>query len=176
MIGQIENNAIDICGTFTAWFDITIRMLQKKIITTGIRDWTKIRPALAGQVSLFDSLRWNMQSGSELIQKGIMAYNLSGKFADMGVGRNYAKGNTGNIDAIRTQRKRREWQSKLFYAQVMVLGEIMKEKIGESASNHMVALMQSVSDLKYAAYSSADRARNARNYQKQINLPLERRT
>jgi hypothetical protein len=162
-IGTTDSNIIDVRQTFEAWFAIAVKIQLKKIALLGIGETGK----------LFESLNYQITEKEQYAAKGFLEFNLYGKFVDMGVGKETGRGNSGNVQ---TTRKRKEWHSKIFYAQVMVLRELMNKKFGEGAANQMVARIQAVHDLKYQAYSASDKARNAKNYHKQINLPEADRT
>jgi hypothetical protein len=148
MIGMNNENYIPIHDTFSAWSDILVRQLQKRVVLTGIQDWTKIRPYLSGQMSLFNSIRFIQESGSETVQKGLLSYNVSGMFAELGVGREYSRGNSGKIDKVHIQRKAKNWNSKLFYASIMRLGEIMQEKHAKGIQDQMVVGFEKLNGYK----------------------------
>jgi hypothetical protein len=143
---------VDIRPTFEAWFDIAIKIQQKKIALLGIKDWGDKRVKQGYQLSLLDSLVGNISEAGDFSAKGELQFNLYGKFVDMGVGANFFKGNPGKVEKVHIQRKRKEWHSQIFYAQLMRLGEIMRQKYGQGTANQIVAMIQSVRDLKAAAY------------------------
>jgi hypothetical protein len=149
---ETTGSTVDIRPTFEAWFEVAIKIQQKKIALLGIKDWGDKRAAQGYNLSLLDSLSYNISDVGEFSAKGELQYNLYGKFVDMGVGANFYKGNPGRVDMVRKQRKRQEWHNRIFYAQVMRLGEIMRQKYGQGTANQIVAMIQAVNDLKAAAY------------------------
>jgi hypothetical protein len=64
----------------------------------------------------------------------------------LGVGGNYYIGNPGRVDKVKKQRNAKNWNSKLFYASVMRLGEIARDKTSESVSNKIVASIEKLND------------------------------
>jgi hypothetical protein len=136
------DNQLDIDKTVDAWSEIVIKVLRVKI--------AKLKIYHTGD--LFNSLTTNTESAGDVIKRIYFYYNLYGKFVDMGVGRNYSRGNTGQVESITKKRVRKEWYSRTFYAQVMILGELMRAKYGEKAVHQIVATIEAVKDLKYNAY------------------------
>ena len=159
----METTQIDIKTTFDAWFDVTVKVLRKKMALLNIRKTG----------ALYDSLGWLSNEGDKDTIKGTLEYNIYGKFVDMGVGGEMSKGNAGNV---KTTRKRKEWYSKLFYSQVMRLREIYQQKYGKEVATGLVNMIEASNDLKYSSYGDKDRARNMKNYRKQIFMPIEQRT
>ena len=129
---------------FDSWFAVTVKVLKTKIAKLSIRH----------SGSLFNSLDYQVPGASEFVNNGYLTFNLYGKFVDMGVGRNFARGNPGRVDTVRRQRIRKEWYSRLFYAQVMRLREIAQQKYAGDAVKQIVLNIEAVNDLKYNAYKS----------------------
>lgn len=138
------DNQLNLNITIDAWSEIVIKVLRVKI--------AKLKIFHTGD--LFNNLVTNIESSGDAIKRIYFYYNLYGKFVDMGVGRNYSHGNTGQVEAVRKTRKRKEWFSRTFYAQVMILGELIRKKYGEKAANMIVAKIEAISDLKYNAYKN----------------------
>jgi hypothetical protein len=147
--GQI----VDIRPTFEAWFEVAIKIQQKKIALLGIKDWGEKRARQGYALSLLESLNYSIQGVGDFSAKGELQYNIYGKFVDMGVGGNYYKGNPGDVPKKgAVQRNRKEWHSRIFYAQVMRFREIMTQKYGKGTADYLVATIQAVKDLKSGAY------------------------
>jgi len=128
---------LDLSELAHGWSAVVIKVLQIKLSRLNIRHTG----------DLFVSLHFDV-SGQGTSFQLYFSYNLYGKFVDMGVGRNYAVGNSGNVEAVRKQRKRKEWQSRIFYAQVMTLGELARKQVGQGAANNIISSLQAVYDLK----------------------------
>jgi hypothetical protein len=125
------------------WTKIVIRILQTKIARLNIR----------ASGDLFNSLDSSI-TGSGVSYNIYFNYNIYGKFVDMGVGKNYSQGNSGNVEAKQKQRRRKEWYSRVFYAQVMTLGELARKNYGEQAARNIVSTINAVNDLKSTEYRS----------------------
>ena len=98
--------------TVAAWADIVLSKWRNKITEMKIYD--------SGE--LFNSLKYTMllNAGNDP-QKIEFTYNFYGIFHDRG---------TGTVKA-------REWNSKIFFAQVMRLKEILAEKYSEAVVKGM---------------------------------------
>jgi hypothetical protein len=167
---MIGLNSPEVRQTFEAWFDVCIKVLQKKIAILGIGNYRLKRKVTDDHERLFDSLRWKFTSQSEDSIAGELNFNNYGRMVDMGVGGNYSKGNTGNVAKVAVERKRKEWYSKIFYAQVMMLKLIYMEKYGKETANTLVAGITAVNDLAYNTSRLNDAARNRKNYRKQRQM------
>ena len=132
----------DISQVFDEWFAVSVKILKTKIAKLNIHHTG----------DLFNSVKYETPSYNELTGKGFLVFNNYGRFVDMGVGRNYFLGNPGRVDTVKTTRTRKEWYSRIFYAQVMRLREIMQTQIGKEAAHTIVSRIEEVKDLKYAAY------------------------
>lgn len=144
------------------WSEVVLKILKLKIVKLNIKN----------SGDLYESLKFNI-SGQGIGIQIQFSYNLYGKYVDMGVGKEMTRGNSGNV---KTDRKRKEWFSRIFYAQVMTLSELAKKEYGKAAQQRIITTIQPINDLKYNAYRSSDLARNAANYNKQISLPANSST
>ncbi len=107
---------INISTTVHAWADIVIKNWQRKIIELDI----------GASGSLFDSFTQDVIGNSGGIPERIeFAHQYYGNFVDMGVGKGIYVGNTGDVE---TTRKPKPWKSKLLYAQVARLSELLSDK------------------------------------------------
>jgi len=120
--------------TFNSWFDITVKILQTKI--------AKLDVGITGD--LFSSIHYQVDGPGSEVQKGYLLFNLYGRFVDMGVGRGLPIGNTG----FSPSRRKKEWYSRNFYAQVMRLREISAQKIGSVAAKSIVYRIEAVNNNK----------------------------
>ena len=121
--------------TIEAWAKIVIDIWEEKIIQEQILDTQE----------LFDSLSQHLLKHSRgSIAKVEFAFKLYGIYVDMGVGKETARGNSGNLeqysyydDFIQSKRLRRKpqsWYSKVFYGQVKKLTEILALKYSRKAA------------------------------------------
>lgn len=101
---------------------------------------------------------------------------MYGRFADMGVGRGFSKGNSGNVDYVRKRREPAEWFYRNWYREVKRLKEIMAKKYKDMAVNEINKSVDLFFGTKFcqtgkgANYSDNQRIRNAKNYKKRREL------
>jgi len=143
MMQQTGTNNIDLSDLADGWTKVVVRVLQTKIARLNIRKTG----------DLLSSLNFSI-TGSGVSYNIYFNYNLYGKFVDMGVGKNYYLGNPGNVEAKNKQRNRKEWYSRIFYAQVMTLGELARKQYGQQAANNIISSIRAVNDVKYTEYRS----------------------
>lgn len=149
----------DLHNTFNEWFAVTVKVLRVKMAKLNVRN----------SGDLFSSIKYQVPGASEFISKGYLYYNLYGKFVDMGVGRETHRGNSGRVQ---TARRRKEWYSRLFYAQVMRLREITQQQYGQEAASLIVRNIEAVKDLKYSEYNNPMRtASQSRRSSLLVNNP-----
>lgn len=129
--------------TIAAWADITLKIWREKI--------TELKVYETG--ALYESLQNTLMgmAGND-VDKIEFSFKLYGIFVDMGVGREIARGNDGDL-GFTPERKRKEWYSRIFYREVMKLREILVEKFGEEVARQVVFAMKPVKDLKNAYVS-----------------------
>lgn len=103
--------------TVSAWADITLKIWREKI--TDLKIWDT--------GALYRSLKYtfDLHAGNN-IEKIEFSFNFYGLFIDKG---------TQFIE-------QREWYSKVYYAQVMRLKEILIEKFGKEVVSEIVFAMQ----------------------------------
>ncbi len=93
--------------TVSAWADIVINKWREKIVEMKVYD----------SGALYESLKYTMLvEAGEDPRKIEFTYNFYGIFQDRG---------TGTL-------KQREWNSKVYYSQIMRLKEILIEKYGQA--------------------------------------------
>ena len=102
-----------------------------------------------------------------------MSFNLYGRFVDMGVGREFRRGNDGRHTESR--RKPKEWLSRYWWAQFQRLREIMKEKYASASAevvmDELSQIMGGAKTMKGFMYAVRQSERNARNYARRRALP-----
>jgi len=126
--------------TIRAWADITLKIWRAKLTTIPVHDTGALYKSF---LPLF-----TVQAGND-VQKIEFAFKLYGIFVDMGVGNGYTHGNGGDL-GFTPVRKRKEWYSRVFYREVMILKDILKEKYGKAAADQIIFSMRPIKDLKYA--------------------------
>lgn len=163
-MGQTGSN---FTGSVTAWSEITMKVLLQRMDVLGFG-------AEAGH------LRSSLQKGRlQVSDKGndiynlIMSFNLYGRFVDMGVGREFRRGNDGRHTESR--RKPKEWLSRYWWAQFQLLREIMKEKYASASAevvmDELSQIMGGAKTMKGFMYAVRQSERNARNYARRRALP-----
>ena len=126
-----------------------------------------------------DHLRKSLMKGRlQMSDKGndiynlALSFNLYGRFVDMGVGREFKRGNNGEIDS---SRKPKEWLSRYWWAQFHRLREIMKERYtaasAEVVMGELAQVMGNARTMKGFRYAVQQSKRNARNYARRRALP-----
>jgi hypothetical protein len=131
--------------TIRAWAEITINIWRNKIVE--LKAWD------TGE--LYKSFRYELyKSAGNNVDRIEFSYHLYGLFVDMGVGREMAKGNSGDLGGA-VIRQRKEWYSRVFYREVMRLKEILAQKFGEGVAKQLVLSLQPMKDLKYARAKGA---------------------
>ena len=153
-MGQTGSN---FTGSVTAWSEITMKVLLQRMDVLGFG-------AEAGH------LRNSLQND---IYNLIMSFNLYGRFVDMGVGREFRRGNDGRHTESR--RKPKEWLSRYWWAQFQRLREIMKEKYASASAevvmDELSQIMGGAKTMKGFMYAVQQSKRNARNYARRRALP-----
>jgi hypothetical protein len=122
---ETGSDNVDLNSLVDGWSKVVVKVLQAKIARMNIHHTG----------SLFDSLNFNI-SGQGFSFQIYFTYNIYGVFVDMGVGRN------------RKANKRKEWESRIFYAQVMTLGELARKQCGEMAAKKIVSTLNEIYDLR----------------------------
>lgn len=149
--------------TLKAWADITMGVWFQRQSVLGF--------------SLDDGHLMDSMPEDAFIEKkhGGQAASISfefftyGRYVDMGVGREYFKGNCGDVESVRKRREPKEWFYRNWYREVMRLKEIMAGKYKNLARNDV---FRAVDDMfsnplktgKGTHYTDKQRIRNARNY------------
>lgn len=151
--------------TLTAWADIVLDIWKDRMIKHHIR--------MTG--ALWESLQNHVHYHAGGDQNKIdFFFNLYGLYVDMGVGRELPAGNTGSMltkQGVPTRRKPKPWYSRVFYAQVKRLSEILAEKYGQEAANQIVGFMTDNQHQYIKDKRTADRGRSRRNYARRRAQP-----
>jgi hypothetical protein len=138
-------------GNWNAWADIVIKTWKQKQIALKVGQYRTRRKNISHE-PLFLSFQKHVNSMTNgQVQKIEFLFKEYGIFVDMGVGRETALGNTGNLDKYahtdsfgkkNIRRKRKEWYNKVWYREVMSLREYMAKKIGNEAANTIIFGLQ----------------------------------
>lgn len=163
-MGQTGSN---FTGSLVAWSDITMKVLLQRMDALGFcTEAEHLRNSLLkGRLQVADK-------GNDVYNL-MMSFNLYGRFVDMGVGREFRRGNDGR--STDSRRKPKEWLSRYWWAQFQRLKEIRKEKYA-SASTEVVMdelsqIMGGAKTMKGFMYAVQQSKRNARNYARRRALP-----
>jgi hypothetical protein len=142
--------------TYDEWARIVLEIWKDRMMKYMVRD--------TGE--LFQSLRQHVIAQAEgSVERIDFFFNLYGVYVDMGVGRGFAPGNTGDIGK-ETRRKAKPWYASAFYGQVKKLTEILAEKYGRQAAQQICGFISGAVDYRIAANYQASRDRSRRNYQR----------
>lgn len=109
-----------------------------------------------------------------------MNFNLYGRFADMGVGRDVSS-NVVNLEinpetgGLRTVRRPKEWFSGYWWAQLQRLKEIMKKNYASLSTSTIIDelsnFMGNARTTRGFRYAVQQSKRNARNYTRRRSMP-----
>lgn len=147
--------------TFEAWAKIVIEIWKNRMMKYEVRNTGSLFISLAKHVE--------KHAGGD-VQKIDFFYNQYGIYVDMGVGREFKQGNTGDVGReygmTSPKRRAKPWYSTAFYAQVKRLTEIITEKYGKEAAQMIVGFYTDTVDSRVATRNQSSRARSARNYQR----------
>lgn len=161
-------------GDFRNWADIVIKIWRQKLIKYKV-GFSNV----SSTEKLYNSfVRHVVQEADGDMARISFLFKEYGIFVDMGVGKDTPYGNSGDVI---TKRKRKPWFSRSLYAEVQKLQEHLSKMLGSEAAKTIVmslpeVIISSLGDSKAQRYKRSDSARNAANYQKQINKPIEERT
>lgn len=169
------NGTVDINETIKAWADIVIEKFHAKITELEVYDKGNLDDSL---------LREFLVNAGVNIDKIEFSFKLYGQFVDMGVGKEFAIGNSGSAETYtelgHSTRKPKEWFSKKYYGQVMKLREILMEQYGKAIAFTMINTLQAdfdqrfndkleartVTNLRTVKYREKTNNRTMRNYRK----------
>ena len=158
-MGQTGSN---FTGSVTAWSE----MLQRMDVLGFGAEAEHLRSSLQkGRLQVSDK-------GNDIYNLA-MSFNLYGRFVDMGVGREFRRGNDGRHTESR--RKPKEWLSRYWWAQFQRLKEIMKEKYATASAevvmDELSQIMGGAKTMKGFMYAVRQSKRNTRNYARRRALP-----
>lgn len=166
------NGTIDINLTLKAWADIVISKLKNNIDELDVRDLGNL------DNSILHTLLINAGTDIDKIE---FSFKLYGIYVDMGVGKEFSRGNSGDTGydkGLDPKRKPKEWFSRKYYGQVMKLREILIEKYSKAITWSMINTLEADFDQRYASklhaitvgnlrtvvYRDKTNARTRRNY------------
>lgn len=149
-------NKTDMYKTLDKWAEIVIKEWKTKIVFLGIK----------GSGALFNSFYHHVNTNANgdpvLVQ---FAFNFYGKFLDMGVGKYVTLDNRDHLKSLGlTTRTQKEWYSKLFFAEVQRLKEILAKEYADQAGQIIKTNLESFDTDGNKVYS-----RNSRGYSKSNN-------
>lgn len=152
--------------TIEEWARIVLEIWQDRMMKYNVRSTG----------ALFTSLVHHVKTQANGDTSKIdFFFNNYGVFVDMGVGREFNIGNSGDIGVDKgittVKRKAKPWYSTAFYGQVRKLGEIIASRYGSEASKQIVGFMVSGADDRIQSYRAASNIRSQRNYQRRRAMP-----
>lgn len=174
-----QSGTIDINLTLKAWADIVISKLKANIDELDVRDLGNL------DNSILHTLLINAGTDIDKIE---FSFKLYGIYVDMGVGKEFSRGNSGDTANERgiskPKRKPKEWFSRKYYGQVMKLREILMEKYSKAIAWSMINTLQADFDQRYASklhaitvgnlrtvvYRDKTNARTKRNYNRRRQM------
>lgn len=140
------NGTVDINDTIAAWADIVIEKWHAKITELKVYDKGNLDDSLLHELTV--------NAGVD-IDKIEFSFKLYGQFVDMGVGKEFAKGNSGNVETYtelgHSARKPKEWFSKKYYGQIMKLKELLMAQYSKAIAYTMVNTLQADFDQRFKA-------------------------
>ncbi len=95
-------------------------------------------------------LRQSVKHGFKLSMQGREQYKVEfdflvyGRFVDMGVGREFFRGNSGKVDYVKAQRLPKEWFSAVWWRHYSRLIEIANEKFSTASHWAIIEPLASV--------------------------------
>jgi hypothetical protein len=170
---------IDINLTLKAWADIVISKLKNNIDELDVRDLGNLDD------SIIHTLLINAGTDIDKIE---FSFKMYGIYVDMGVGKEFSRGNSGDTANERgissPKRKPKEWFSRKYYGQVMKLREILMEKYSKAITYSMMNTLQADFDQRYSdqlhsitvgnlrtvVYRNKSNSRTKRNYNRRRQL------
>lgn len=170
---------IDINLTLKAWADIVINKLKNNIDELDVRDLGNL------DNSIIHTLLINAGTDIDKIE---FSFKLYGIYVDMGVGKEFSRGNSGdtaNEKGISApKRKPKEWFSRKYYGQVMKLREILMEQYSKAITYSMMNTLQADFDQRYSdqlnsitvgslrtvVYRDKSNSRTKRNYNRRRQM------
>lgn len=136
---------IDINLTLKAWADIVISKLKNNIDELDVRDLGNL------DNSIIHTLLVNAGTDIDKIE---FSFKMYGIYVDMGVGKEFSRGNSGDTGYDKgftnPKRKPKEWFSRKYYGQVMKLREILMDKYSKAITYSMMNTLQADFDQRYA--------------------------
>lgn len=114
--------------TVDAWAEIVIDRWLDRLAKLNIGYYFQLE----------DSLTYDLIGSTDMIREIRFIFNYYGKFVDMGVGKGIKLEDVSENRIARrgdggSARRPKKWYSKVFYAQVMRLSEIIAQKYGAAA-------------------------------------------
>lgn len=143
--------------TIRAWAEITLKIWRAKITELKIYETGELYESFLNDLTV---------SAGNDVGKVEFSFKLYGIFVDMGVGREISKGNSGDL-GFTPVRKRKEWYSRIFYREVMILKDILKEKYGKAVVDQIIFSMHP----RKESSREQNNNRSMSNYAKRRALP-----
>lgn len=147
--------------TYKAWADIVLDIWKDRMMKYMVRDSGELWHSLYNHV---------VAQAEGMVERIDFFFNYYGVYVDMGVGRGFAPGNTGDIGR-ETKRKAKPWYASAFYGQVRRLSEILAEKYGREAAQQICGFISGSIDSRVSAQYASSRERSSRNYQRRRQHP-----
>jgi hypothetical protein len=138
-------------GNWNAWADIVIKTWRQKQVALKVGNYRQRRQVAHEPLYLSFQKHINKMAGGQ-VQTIDFLFSEYGIFVDMGVGKETAIGNSGDLAEYATdiaangkkrlRRKAKPWFNKTWYAEVMKLREHMAKRIGQAAANEILFGLQ----------------------------------
>lgn len=152
--------------TFVAWANIVLEiwmegLMKHKVLNTGAL-WHSLLQHVVAQAD----------GSTARIDFFFLYYGI---YVDIGTGKEFSRGNSGNIGTSKTggyrpRRIPKPWYSKAFYGQTKRLAEIISEKMAEQSAASVVGFMAADQLLLAAANNKSVRAGILSMIEKQTQL------
>ncbi len=107
------------------WANIVVKMWEEKIVALQVWDEGALYHSFVNHVK-------NNAGGS--VDKIDFLFSQYGIYADMGVGKETSRGNSGDVGEVNKRREPKPWYSKVFFREVMKLYEKTGRELGATAA------------------------------------------
>ncbi len=159
--------------TFEFWAKIVLDIWKDRMMKYNVRQ----------SGALFSSLQQHvLKHAGDDVSKIDFFFNYYGIYVDMGVGREFNIGNSGDVGKdkgmLHPRRVAKPWYATAFYGQVKRLSEILEEKYGREAAQRICGFISAGANEKVLQYRKASNTRSARNksLRKQAGFSIENST
>lgn len=148
--------------TIIEWARIVHEIWEDRIIRKRVKDTQALYKSLEHHVNI------HADGNADRVDFFFLLY---GTYVDMGVGRGYKRGNSGDL-GFAPKREKKLWYSGAWYGQTKKLAEILNSTMGKKVANQIAAaIAYGAEDKMLQEYRLKGNARTMKNYYKRRALP-----